>query len=82
MDIGPDSDKTIREQVLELVEESCRIHNKPCSVSDIHMVMGNKLTRTETKAYLEKLVLTNNDMMKIQGGYFYEGKEFITEFTY
>jgi len=82
MEFGPKSEQSVREQVLELARETSRIHNKPCLVSDLHMVMGNCLTRSETRAYLENLVESNRDMKKIEGGYFYEGKEFIREFTF
>lgn len=80
MSMGYKSEKSVREEVLDLVKDSSRIHNKPCLVSDIHIVIGNKINRNEIEFYLEDLVETNRDIKRIEGGYFYEGKEYITIF--
>lgn len=74
------TDQSVREEIKELIIEGSRLHNKPCQISDIHMIMGNKMERHTIKHHLICIAEDDPNIKRSQGGYFYEGKEFITEF--
>lgn len=71
-----------RERVLKLVKDTSRIHNQPCTVSDIHMILGGNIERGEIRFLLKDIADSNDDIKEVNGGYFYEGKVSITRFDY
>jgi len=74
-------DEYMKTKILDIVRDVCRIHEEPCFTSDIHMIVGDEITKLDVKYYLERLVETERDIIKIgEDEYFYEGKEYISEF--